>query len=94
MPLNAPNLLTVSRIVMVPLMLVLLFGDQVGALPFAAAVFGVAALTDAADGHVARSRNMITDFGSSPTRSPTSSWSAPRSPRWCGSTACRCGSRS
>ena len=63
MPLNAANLLTVSRIVMVPLMLVLLFGDQVGPLPFAAAVFGVAALTDAADGHVARSRNMITDFG-------------------------------
>ncbi len=62
-PLNTANLLTLSRIVMVPLMLVLLFGDQVGPLPFAAAVFGVAALTDAADGHVARSRNMITDFG-------------------------------
>ena len=63
MPLNVANVLTLSRIVMVPLMLVLLFGDQVGPLPFAAAVFGVAALTDAADGHVARSRNMITDFG-------------------------------
>ena len=62
-PLNTANVLTLSRIVMVPLMMVLLFGDQVGALPFAAAVFGAAALTDAADGHVARSRNMITDFG-------------------------------
>jgi len=62
-PLNTANLLTLSRIVMVPLMLVLLFGDQVGPFPLAAAVFGLAALTDAADGHVARTRNMITDFG-------------------------------
>ncbi len=62
-PLNTANLLTLSRIVMVPLMLVLLFGDQVGPFPLAAAVFAVAAITDAADGHVARTRNMITDFG-------------------------------
>ena len=32
-------------------------------MPAAAAVFGVAALTDAADGHIARSRNMVTTFG-------------------------------
>lgn len=63
MPLNLPNVLTLSRIGFVPLLLVLLLGEQTGPIPAAAAVFGVAALTDAADGHLARSRGMITSFG-------------------------------
>ena len=63
MPLNLPNVLTLSRIAFVPLMLVLLLGEEPGPIPAAAAVFGVAALTDAADGHLARSRDMITTFG-------------------------------
>ena len=63
MPLNLPNVLTVSRIGFVPLLLVLLLGEQTGPIPAAAAVFGVAALTDAADGHIARSRDMVTTFG-------------------------------
>src|ERR671912_1021311 len=62
-PLNLPNLLTLSRIAFVPLLLVLLLGEDPGPIPAAAAVFGVAALTDAADGHIARSRNLITRFG-------------------------------
>ena len=63
MPLNLPNVLTLSRIGFVPLLLVLLLGEQTGPIPAAAAVFGVAALTDAADGHIARSRDMVTTFG-------------------------------
>ena len=63
MPLNLPNVLTLSRIAFVPLLLVLLLGDETGPLPAAAAVFGVAALTDAADGHIARSRDLVTTFG-------------------------------
>jgi CDP-diacylglycerol---glycerol-3-phosphate 3-phosphatidyltransferase len=47
----------------VPVMLVLLLGEDAGPIPAAAAVFGVAALTDAADGHIARSRDMVTTFG-------------------------------
>jgi CDP-diacylglycerol--glycerol-3-phosphate 3-phosphatidyltransferase len=62
-PLNLPNVLTLSRIAFVPLMLVLLLGEEPGPLPAAAAVFGAAALTDAADGHIARSRGLITTFG-------------------------------
>jgi CDP-diacylglycerol---glycerol-3-phosphate 3-phosphatidyltransferase len=62
-PLNLPNVLTLSRIAFVPLMLVLLLGEEAGPLPAAAAVFGAAALTDAADGHIARSRNLVTTFG-------------------------------
>ena len=63
MPLNLPNVLTLSRIAFVPLMLVLLLGEEAGPLPAAAAVFGAAALTDAADGHIARSRGLVTTFG-------------------------------
>jgi CDP-diacylglycerol---glycerol-3-phosphate 3-phosphatidyltransferase len=62
-PLNLPNVLTLSRIAFVPLMLVLLLGEEAGPLPAAAAVFGAAALTDAADGHIARSRGLVTTFG-------------------------------
>jgi CDP-diacylglycerol---glycerol-3-phosphate 3-phosphatidyltransferase len=62
-PLNLPNMLTLSRIAFVPLMLVLLLGEEAGPLPAAAAVFSAAALTDAADGHIARSRGLVTTFG-------------------------------
>ena len=63
-PINLPNLLTLARICLVPLMVALIAaGDASGALYLAAAVFGVAALTDVADGHLARSRNLITTFG-------------------------------
>jgi CDP-diacylglycerol--glycerol-3-phosphate 3-phosphatidyltransferase len=62
-PLNLPNVLTLSRIAFVPLMLVLLLGEEAGPIPAAAAVFTAAALTDAADGHLARSRGLVTTFG-------------------------------
>ena len=63
MPLNAANLLTLARVVLVPVMVLLVIGDEAGALHAAAAVFGVAAVTDAADGHIARARDMVTTFG-------------------------------
>ena len=44
-------------------MIVLLLGRDLGPFYAAAAVFCVAALTDVADGHLARSRNLITRFG-------------------------------
>jgi CDP-diacylglycerol--glycerol-3-phosphate 3-phosphatidyltransferase len=62
-PLNGPNLLTLARIALVPVMLVLLWGEETGTLSAAAAVFALAAITDAADGHLARSRNLCTGFG-------------------------------
>lgn len=63
-PLNLPNLLTLLRICLVPLMVALVaVGEPTGSLMLAAAVFGVAAITDVADGHLARSRNLITTFG-------------------------------
>ena len=63
-PLNLPNLLTLVRICLVPVMAALIaVGEASGSLLLAAAVFGVAAVTDVADGHLARSRNLITNFG-------------------------------
>ncbi len=63
MPFNVPNVLTVIRICMVPVMVLLLLGDDAAPMYLAAAVFGAAALTDIADGHLARARDDITTFG-------------------------------
>ena len=58
---NLPNALTVSRICMVPVLVVLLLErDQPVA---AAAVFSVGMLTDALDGRIARSRSLVSTFG-------------------------------
>ncbi|HEX3648372.1 MAG TPA: CDP-diacylglycerol--glycerol-3-phosphate 3-phosphatidyltransferase [Pseudonocardiaceae bacterium] len=67
MPLvNVANLLTVSRLVLVPVFLVMLFsgdGHQAGWRLVATAVFAVASITDHFDGNLARSRGLVTDFG-------------------------------
>ena len=63
--LNLPNKLTLMRIVMVPLYLILLwcFGGDKTLCVFPLLVFVLASLTDLLDGYLARSRNLITNFG-------------------------------
>ena len=63
--LNVPNILTVIRIILVPVYVVVLFvaPDDFGWRLAATAVFVVAMLTDLADGYIARRYNLITDFG-------------------------------
>ncbi len=64
--LNVPNALTVFRILCVPLMAALLWfdgGTNGAARDAAAAVFVLAALTDLADGAIARRYDLITTFG-------------------------------
>lgn len=70
--LNIANLLTISRLVLVPLFVVALFAGGAGETGggdadlwryVAAALFAVAALTDNVDGWVARKYDLITDFG-------------------------------
>lgn len=64
--MNIANVLTVLRIVLVPLFLLALFADgghEPGWRWIAAAVFGVAAITDRFDGQLARKYGLITDFG-------------------------------
>ncbi|WP_228771389.1 CDP-diacylglycerol--glycerol-3-phosphate 3-phosphatidyltransferase [Actinokineospora iranica] len=64
--LNVANLLTMSRLALVPVFLYALFADG-GHDTFwrlvAASVFGVASITDHVDGRLARKHGLITDFG-------------------------------
>ncbi len=62
-PLNVPNVLTVIRILLVPVLVVALLDKTGGGDLLAAIVFAVASLTDAIDGYLARSRNWVTTFG-------------------------------
>jgi len=60
--LNVPNVLTMLRILLVPVLVVALL-DQASSSWLAAAVFAIASLTDAIDGYIARARKQITTFG-------------------------------
>jgi CDP-diacylglycerol--glycerol-3-phosphate 3-phosphatidyltransferase len=61
-PLNAPNVISLARIVMVPVLVVLL-AEHPGGSVAALVVFCVATASDFLDGHLARSRGLITDAG-------------------------------
>ncbi len=66
MKLNLPNKLTILRIIMVPLFMIFVLypiGGELVARVVAAVLFFATALTDFADGKIARSRNMVTNFG-------------------------------
>ena len=63
---NLPNALTTLRILLVPLFGWLLLadgGDDATMRVWAFVVFTLAILTDKIDGEIARSRNLVTDFG-------------------------------
>jgi CDP-diacylglycerol--glycerol-3-phosphate 3-phosphatidyltransferase len=62
-PLNVPNVLTLLRIVAVPVLVVVLLGAFPGGDAVAAAVFALAAISDGLDGYIARSRGSVTTFG-------------------------------
>jgi CDP-diacylglycerol---glycerol-3-phosphate 3-phosphatidyltransferase len=62
-PLNLPNVLTVLRIMLVPVVVVALLGNTPSGDILAAVVFALASLTDFLDGRLARSRGSITTFG-------------------------------
>ena len=62
---NLPNKITLVRIFMIPIFVAVFFITPLGAWRFliAAAVFALAAATDALDGHIARSRGLVTNLG-------------------------------
>jgi CDP-diacylglycerol--glycerol-3-phosphate 3-phosphatidyltransferase len=62
-PLNVPNVLTVIRILLVPVIVVALLAETENGDTLAAVVFALAAFTDTLDGYIARSRGSITTFG-------------------------------
>ena len=63
--MNLPNKITLTRIFMIPVFVAIFFLD--GIIPFgfgiAAIVFALAACTDFIDGHIARSRGLVTNLG-------------------------------
>ena len=61
--LKLPNILSLSRIAFLFIIAALLFTPIRGAVTIALVLFIIAALTDWADGYVARKYNLITDFG-------------------------------
>ena len=62
-PVNVPNVLTVLRILLVPVLVVALLDETPNGDLLAAIVFAIASLTDAVDGYLARSRKWVTNFG-------------------------------
>jgi CDP-diacylglycerol--glycerol-3-phosphate 3-phosphatidyltransferase len=62
-PLNLPNMLTVLRIMLVPVLVVALLGNTREGDVLAAIVFALASATDFVDGYLARSRQSVTTFG-------------------------------
>ena len=61
--MGLPNLITIARIFLIPLVMIFLlvrisYGDLI-----AAGIFAIAALTDSLDGYIARSRKQITRLG-------------------------------
>ncbi|MDV2503209.1 MAG: CDP-diacylglycerol--glycerol-3-phosphate 3-phosphatidyltransferase [bacterium] len=61
--LSLPNKITLARIFIVPLIVVFLIRPSGWSNTIAGALFILASLTDWLDGHIARSRNQITDLG-------------------------------
>ena len=63
--MNLPNKISLTRICLIPVFVTVFFLN--GVLPYnfliAAIVFGVAAFTDFIDGHIARSRGLVTNLG-------------------------------
>src|SRR5436190_6364543 len=63
LPLNLPNVLTLLRILAVPVIVVALLGETPNGDALAAGVFALAALSDGLDGYIARRRQQVTTFG-------------------------------
>lgn len=61
--MNLPNRLSLLRVMLIPVCLGFLYGGTPLFDILALAVFLIASFTDFLDGHIARSRNLVTDFG-------------------------------
>ena len=62
--MNLPNKLTLMRVFLVPVFLIFIFVSKIPAhYTIALAVFAIASITDALDGHIARKNGLVTNFG-------------------------------
>ena len=63
MAINIPNTLTVSRIILIPVLVLVFYWPFENHKLVAAAIFGLAAITDWFDGYLARRLAQMTEFG-------------------------------
>src|SRR5215212_3449128 len=63
LPINIPNVLTLLRILAVPVIIVALLDETPNGDALAAGVFALAAISDGLDGYIARRRQDVTTFG-------------------------------
>lgn len=61
--MNLANKITLFRVLMVPVFVLVFYLESPGPTYFSAVIFIVASLTDTLDGYIARSRNLVTNFG-------------------------------
>lgn len=61
--MNLPNKLTLLRIILVPFFIIAMLVQFPFHYLVAGCLFGIASVTDTLDGKIARSRNLVTDFG-------------------------------
>ena len=61
--MNLPNKLSLLRVCLVPVLVALMYPQNDVCRWLAIGVFALASFTDFLDGHIARSRGLVTDFG-------------------------------
>jgi CDP-diacylglycerol--glycerol-3-phosphate 3-phosphatidyltransferase len=61
--MNLANKITLFRVILVPVFMFVLYSDLQHSTYIAAIIFIFASLTDTLDGYIARSRNLVTNFG-------------------------------
>lgn len=61
--MNLPNKLSLLRILLIPVLVALMYPQNDVCRWLSIAVFALAAFTDFLDGHIARKRHIVTDFG-------------------------------
>lgn len=61
--MNLANKITITRVLLIPIFMIVLFSNIPNNLYIAAFIFAIASITDGLDGYIARTRNQVTTFG-------------------------------
>lgn len=61
--MNLANKITIFRVLLIPFFMIILYSNLEQSTYIAGFIFVFAALTDTLDGYIARSRNLVTNFG-------------------------------
>lgn len=61
--MNIPNLLTIIRILLIPVFLIIFYSNIDNSLIYSILIFILSGITDVLDGYIARKKNLITKLG-------------------------------